>query len=63
MSTLSAYVDHNGDLPISSAYPAEIADLRDQGKYLIEIGLFADRRQKLTRSIESLRRGVDLRCG
>jgi len=53
-TTLSAYVDNPGGLPLDSVYPDELADLRKQGRKLMEVGLFGDRRDHLIRSADSL---------
>jgi hypothetical protein len=55
VSTLSAYVGRErGSLPLESIFGYEIQGLRDQGKQLLELGLFADRRQFMFRSFDSL---------
>jgi hypothetical protein len=54
ISTLSAYLDGPLGLPLDSVYPDELKALRDQGKVLMEYGLFADRREHLFRSTDSL---------
>lgn len=53
--TISAYFDQpNVGLPLDQVYPDELGSLRDQGRTLMEIGLFADRRKHIERSIEAL---------
>jgi hypothetical protein len=54
VSTLTAFADGRGDLPLDRVYHAELNALRDQGRSLMEVGLFADRRLELHRSAESL---------
>ena len=53
-STLSAYLDTPEGLPLDSVYGEELAALRDSGRRISEVGLFADRREKLVRSADSL---------
>ena len=56
VSTLSAYFDQRGGmgLPADEIYPNEVRALRDEGRRLMEIGLFADRREHIQRSVEAL---------
>jgi len=55
VSTLSAYVgDAPGSLPLESIFANEIDEFRQQGKRLLELGLFADRRQHIFRSFDAL---------
>lgn len=54
VSTISAYVDGPGGLPLDSVYPEELAELRKTGRRFAEVGLFADRRDHLNRSAEGL---------
>ena len=56
VSTMSGYFDRTDGpgLPLDRVYPDELADLRRDGRTLIEIGLFADRREHIERSVESL---------
>ena len=56
VSTLSAYFDQSGGigLPVDEIYPDEVAALRDDGRRLMEIGLFADRREHIQRSVDAL---------
>src|SRR4051812_1164893 len=53
-TTLSAYTDSPAGLPLDSVYPEEIGALRKQGRKLMEVGLFGDRRDHLVRSSEGL---------
>ena len=46
--------DNPAGLPLSSVYPAEIDRFRAAGGRLLEIGLFGDRREHLTRSMSAL---------
>jgi hypothetical protein len=58
VSTLTAMADSDDGLPLDSVYAQEMADLRrrveGQGRSLVQVGLFADRRKELSRSTESL---------
>jgi len=54
VSTISAYVDNPGMLPLDSVYPEELTELRKCGRRFAEVGLFADRRDHLNRSAEGL---------
>jgi len=53
-TTLSAYTDNPAGLPLDSVYPEEIGALRKQGRKVMEVGLFGDRRDHLVRSSEGL---------
>jgi hypothetical protein len=53
-STISAIVDTPLQLPLDSVYPDELAQLRSQGKKLVEIGLFGDDRLDVDRSFYAL---------
>jgi hypothetical protein len=53
-TTLSAYVDNPTGLPLDSVYPEELGNLRKEGRKLMEVGLFGDRRDHLVRSSEGL---------
>jgi hypothetical protein len=44
VSTISAIGDNPLGLPVESVYPQEIAQLRGEGRKLLEVGLFGDRR-------------------
>ena len=52
--TLSSYLDPPEGLPLDAVYPDELRALRDRGSIPIELGLFADRREHLYRSIDAL---------
>lgn len=52
--TLSAYGDSADFLPLDTVYHTEIQALRRAGRRLMEVGLFADRRDHLSRSSEGL---------
>jgi hypothetical protein len=54
VGTLSAYADGPRGLPLESVYPTEIEALRRSGRKLMEVGLFADRREHLNRSADGL---------
>ena len=56
VSTISGYVDQpdGAGLPLDAVYPDQLAELRREGRQLLEIGLFADRREHIERSIEAL---------
>ena len=52
--TLSAILDNPGGLPLDSVYARELNDLRSQDRKLMELGLFADRREDLARSFGAI---------
>ena len=55
VTTITGYLDHpDHGLPLDDAYPDEINRLRDRGCNLIEVGLFADRRESHKRSRAAL---------
>ena len=54
VSTLTALADGPDGLPLDRVYSQELDALRDQGRTLIEVGLFADRRRHLARTAEAL---------
>lgn len=54
VSTLSSYIDGPDGLPLDAVYHEELQELRADGRTLLELGLFADRREHLFRSIEAL---------
>ena len=56
VSTLTSMVDPptGQGLPLDRVYKNELDTLRKQGRRLMEVGLFADRRRKLARSAEAL---------
>jgi hypothetical protein len=53
-NTLSAYLDSPAALPLDSVYPEELGQMRKLGRRLMEIGLFADRRDQVQRSARGL---------
>lgn len=54
VSTMSVYVDRPQGLPLDSACHAAMQSLRRDGRRLVEMGLFADRREKIARSYPAL---------
>ncbi len=52
--TVSAILDRGQGLPLDAVYRANLDELRSRGHRLMEIGLFADRREQLTRSLDAL---------
>lgn len=57
VTTMSVFIDRgppDAALPLDRVYAAQLDELRSQGRQLMEVGLFADRRRKLTRSVEAL---------
>jgi len=55
VSTISGYLDtKKHGLPLDSIYNSELNKLRQQDKNLIEVGMFADRRTEITRSMHAL---------
>src|SRR2546421_4112568 len=54
VSTLSAYADGPAGLPLESVYHWEIEAIRRSGRLPMEVGLLADRRDQVSRSVESL---------
>jgi hypothetical protein len=53
-STLTAFADNPAGLPLDRVYGAELQALRAEGRVLMEVGLFADRRKQLSRTAEAL---------
>ena len=53
-STLTAYLDGPAGLPLDHVYAPELAVLRADGRRLSEVGLFADRREELARSLNGV---------
>lgn len=53
VGTLSVYADENQGLPLDSVYHREIDALRQCGS-VMEIGMFADRREQMNRSADGL---------
>ena len=63
VSTLSAYHDSAElGLPLDTVYPDELASLRREGRWLMELGLFADRREQVRRSMHALLELMRLAC-
>lgn len=54
VGTISCYADGPMGLPLDLVYNAELQALRAQGRRLMEVGLFADRREHMSRSSEGL---------
>jgi hypothetical protein len=54
VGTISAYTDGPGGLPLDSVYLTEINALRRGGRKLMEVGLFADRREHINRAADGL---------
>ncbi len=54
VSTLSIMADSDQGLPLDRVYPQPLAVMRSQGRRLMEVGLFADRRRLAARSAASL---------
>lgn len=53
-STMSSYVDRPEGLPLDHIYADQMNAMRGQGCRLMEIGLFADRRRSMGRSLSAL---------
>jgi hypothetical protein len=53
-ATLTAVRDGELGLPLDGVYAEEIGDLRARGRGLTEVGLFADRREDMGRSLSAL---------
>ncbi|WP_428387130.1 N-acyl amino acid synthase FeeM domain-containing protein [Mucisphaera sp.] len=54
VSTMSVYIDGPQGLPLDTVYRDKLNQLRDEGRTLVELGLFADRREHLFRSIDAI---------
>jgi hypothetical protein len=54
VSTVSAYTDGPAGLPLDTVYHAELQQARAAGRKIMEVGLFADRREHLNRAAEGL---------
>jgi hypothetical protein len=54
VGTLSAYKDTPVGLPLDTVYHPELTALRQAGRRLMEVGLFADRREHMNRAAEGL---------
>ena len=54
VGTLSVYADSAEGMPLDTVYRPEIEAIRQSGRRLMEVGLFADRRQHMNRAAEGL---------
>ncbi len=54
VTTLTAVADERGELPLDRLYRSDLTQLRRQGRTLVEVGLFGDRRFERARSAEAL---------
>ncbi len=54
VTTLTAMGDQSNGLPLDRVYQAEMDKMRGEGRALVEVGLFADRRKELARNTETL---------
>lgn len=54
VSTVTAYTDGPAGLPLDTVYHAELQATRAAGRRIMEVGLFADRREHLNRAAEGL---------
>jgi len=54
VSTISTICDSATGLPLDTVYPTHLDKLRQQGLKLLEVGLFADRRDSLIRSFDAI---------
>ena len=54
VTTVSAYADGEGGLPLDAVFPDELNALREQGQHLVEIGLLAERHDRPGRSVDTL---------
>lgn len=55
VTTLTAFVDSpQTKLPLDRVYRPQLDNLREQGRHLMEVGLFADRRDGIARSAPAL---------
>ncbi len=52
-ATISAYPDAADGLPLDASFPVEMRALRSAGRTLIEVGLLADRRIDLRRTLDA----------
>src|SRR5690606_13047267 len=50
----SSYLDSSRGLPLDRCYGQELNALRRERRSLLEVGLFADRREQVNRSLDSL---------
>lgn len=53
VSTLTILHD-SGKLPLDCVYKSELDKIRNQGRHMVEVGLLADRRTSLTRSLNAM---------
>lgn len=60
--TVTACLDSPMGLPLDAVYPDQLGALRDAGRPLTEIGLFADRRRDPRRSIDALLEVMRFAC-
>lgn len=54
ISTMSVYVDRPSGLPLDKVYKEQLDTLRKSGRTLVEVGLFADRRENIKRTFSAL---------
>ena len=54
VSTISAVLDRPDGLPADTLFADEITAVRRSGRCVFELGLFADRRERLFRSVDAL---------
>jgi len=54
VSTLTVVHDHARGFPLETVYPGQFGMLRDEGRRMVEVGLLADRREDLGRSLSAL---------
>ena len=54
VTTLTAIRDSAAALPLDRVYAQELRALRDQGRQLMEVSLFADRREDMARTADAL---------
>lgn len=54
ISTMTAVADSDNHLPLDSVYGDELDDFRQQGRGLVEVGLMADRRRDMRRTMKAL---------
>lgn len=54
VSTISAVLDRPDGLPADLIFPDEVQAMRRSGRSVFELGLFADRRERLFRSVDAL---------
>lgn len=54
VATMTAILDNPAGLPLDTVYKAELDALRASGRHLMELGLFADRRERISRSLPAI---------